>query len=67
MAARRAHGNSPGALIPYAHTKPANLLFTLALSERLIGSRVTVNAVHPGFVRTRFTAGSGSLGWFMRA
>jgi NAD(P)-dependent dehydrogenase (short-subunit alcohol dehydrogenase family) len=29
-----------------------NLLFTFALARRLEGSRVTVNAVHPGVVRT---------------
>jgi NAD(P)-dependent dehydrogenase (short-subunit alcohol dehydrogenase family) len=30
----------------------ANILFTYELAERLKGSRVTVNAVHPGVVKT---------------
>jgi NAD(P)-dependent dehydrogenase (short-subunit alcohol dehydrogenase family) len=36
----------------YKHSKMANILFTYELSERLKGSKVTVNAVHPGVVKT---------------
>jgi NAD(P)-dependent dehydrogenase (short-subunit alcohol dehydrogenase family) len=36
----------------YNQSKLANILFTLALSRRLEGSGVTVNAVHPGVVAT---------------
>jgi NAD(P)-dependent dehydrogenase (short-subunit alcohol dehydrogenase family) len=36
----------------YKHSKMANILFTYELSERLKGSHVTVNAVHPGVVNT---------------
>ena len=38
----------------YGHSKLCNLLFTRALAEKLRakGSRVTVNAVHPGVVAT---------------
>jgi NAD(P)-dependent dehydrogenase (short-subunit alcohol dehydrogenase family) len=36
----------------YKHSKMANILFTYELSERLKGSNVTVNAVHPGVVNT---------------
>jgi retinol dehydrogenase 12 len=50
----------------YAETKLANLLFTAALAKRLAGTGVTANALHPGFVASRFTAGNGALGWFMR-
>jgi NAD(P)-dependent dehydrogenase (short-subunit alcohol dehydrogenase family) len=55
----------PG-FVQYAHTKFANLLFTYELSRRLEGTGVTVNALHPGFVASRFMAGNGALGWFMR-
>lgn len=36
----------------YEQTKICNILFTLALSRRLQGSKVTVNALHPGLIRT---------------
>jgi NAD(P)-dependent dehydrogenase (short-subunit alcohol dehydrogenase family) len=52
--------------IQYARTKFANLLFTYELARRLEGTGVTVNALHPGFVASRFMAGNGALGWFMR-
>lgn len=55
----------PG-FVQYAHSKLANLLFTRELAKRLEGTGVTVNALHPGFVATRFTAGNGTLGWFLR-
>lgn len=38
----------------YAKTKLANILFTRELSKRLQGTGVTVNAVHPGLVKTNF-------------
>lgn len=36
----------------YSHTKLANVLFTRELSRHLLNTGVTVNAVHPGVVRT---------------
>lgn len=36
----------------YGRSKMANILFTYELSERLRGSGVTVNALHPGVVKT---------------
>jgi retinol dehydrogenase-12 len=38
----------------YSQSKLANLLFTYELARRLQGTDVTVNALHPGFVATRF-------------
>jgi NAD(P)-dependent dehydrogenase (short-subunit alcohol dehydrogenase family) len=38
----------------YANSKLANLLFTYELARRLKGTGVTVNALHPGFVRSNF-------------
>lgn len=36
----------------YNQSKLANVLFTIALAKRLEGTKVTVNAVHPGVVAT---------------
>ena len=41
-------------LLPtYASTKLLMLLFTIELAKRLRGTKVTVNAVHPGIVRSQ--------------
>ncbi|MDP2308967.1 MAG: SDR family oxidoreductase [Pseudomonadota bacterium] len=45
------------AVAAYNQSKLANVLFTLALSRRLAGSGVTVNAVHPGVVATDLARG----------
>lgn len=37
----------------YAASKLAMLLFTLELAERLAGTRITANALHPGLVDTK--------------
>lgn len=36
----------------YFQSKLANILFTRALSRRLLGSGVTANSLHPGIIRT---------------
>ena len=39
----------------YNQSKLANVLFTIALAKRLEGTKVTVNAVHPGVVATELS------------
>jgi NAD(P)-dependent dehydrogenase (short-subunit alcohol dehydrogenase family) len=51
--------------LAYANSKLANLLFTYELARRLEGTGVTVNALHPGFVRTNF--GKGGRNWLLKA
>ena len=45
----------------YGRSKLCNLYFTYELARRLEGTGVTVNAMHPGFVRTNMAANNGSL------
>lgn len=53
-----------GMMMPYGNSKLANLLFTYDLARRLEGTGVTVNALHPGGVRTNF--GKGSMPWYAK-
>lgn len=45
----------------YGQSKLANILFTRELSRRLQGLGITANALHPGFVATRFGHNNGGL------
>ena len=45
----------------YGQSKLANLLFTYELAERLRGTGVTANCVHPGAVGTNFGKNNGGL------
>jgi NAD(P)-dependent dehydrogenase (short-subunit alcohol dehydrogenase family) len=44
----------------YGTSKLENILFTRELSRRLVGTGVTANCVHPGFVGTRFGQNNAS-------
>jgi NAD(P)-dependent dehydrogenase (short-subunit alcohol dehydrogenase family) len=46
----------------YGMTKKANILFTYELAQRLRGTGVVANCVHPGGVNTRFGDNNRSLG-----
>ena len=46
----------------YRCSKLCNILFTYELARRLEGSGVTVNALHPGLVRTNIARNNGLLG-----
>ncbi|MGZ8734427.1 MAG: SDR family NAD(P)-dependent oxidoreductase, partial [Acidimicrobiia bacterium] len=48
----------------YARSKLANILFTRELARRLDGSEITVNALHPGFVDSRFGRDGDTRRWF---
>ena len=50
----------------YSQSKLANILFTRELARRLDGSGVTANCLHPGFVATNFTTGTGPTFWIFR-
>ena len=45
----------------YARSKLCNILFNRELARRITGSGITANALHPGFVATRFGDNSGGL------
>lgn len=45
----------------YSQSKVANVLFTYELARRLEGTGVTVNALHPGFVRSNFGRNNGFI------
>ena len=47
----------------YSQSKLANLLFTYELARQLEGTGLTVNALDPGNVWTRFSRNNGWLSW----
>jgi retinol dehydrogenase 12 len=55
------HSGQYRGFMVYSESKLANIYFTRALARRLEGSRVTVNALHPGFVKSGF--GSNNSGF----
>jgi NAD(P)-dependent dehydrogenase (short-subunit alcohol dehydrogenase family) len=59
-------GNDFSRMGTYANTKLCNLLFTRELANRINDSGVTVNAVHPGVIRTNLGDTSGIVGALLR-
>jgi NAD(P)-dependent dehydrogenase (short-subunit alcohol dehydrogenase family) len=47
--------------LAYKRSKLCNILFTRALARRLEGTRVTANALHPGFVASEFGNNNGGI------
>jgi NAD(P)-dependent dehydrogenase (short-subunit alcohol dehydrogenase family) len=45
----------------YGRSKLANILFTYELARKLEGTKVSANALHPGFVATGFGKNNGKL------
>jgi NAD(P)-dependent dehydrogenase (short-subunit alcohol dehydrogenase family) len=45
----------------YQRSKLANILFTRELARRLLGTRVTANVLHPGFVASKFGHNNGGI------
>ena len=52
---------SYSAYAAYNQSKLANILFTRSLAQRLEGTKVTVNALHPGMVRTELSRHFNSI------
>jgi NAD(P)-dependent dehydrogenase (short-subunit alcohol dehydrogenase family) len=50
-----------GALRAYGQSKLANILMAVGLTERLRGTAVTANAVHPGVIKTNLTRHVSSI------
>ena len=51
-----------GGYSAYKRSKLCNILFTYELARRLAGENITVNALHPGLVRTNIARNNGLLG-----
>lgn len=55
-----------GAWRAYANSKLFNIWFTRALAQRVDVKRLSVQALHPGVVKTRFATNNGRLGRMFR-
>ncbi len=65
LESQRVYQSYKGGWTAYQRSKLANILFSNALARRLEGEGVTSNALHPGFVKTRFGKDNG--GYFALA
>ena len=46
----------------YGRSKLCNILYTYELARRLVGTDITVNALHPGLVQTNIARNNGLIG-----
>jgi NAD(P)-dependent dehydrogenase (short-subunit alcohol dehydrogenase family) len=60
------YGKDFGRLSTYMNTKLCNIYFTQSFSEMLRGSVVTINAVHPGVLRTNLGDTPGIFGGLLK-
>jgi NAD(P)-dependent dehydrogenase (short-subunit alcohol dehydrogenase family) len=60
------YGKDFGRLASYMNSKLCNIFFTQKFAELIRGSGVTVNAVHPGVIRTNLGIERGILGTVVR-
>lgn len=51
--------------LAYGHSKLANVLFSYALAQRLRGTRITSNALHPGVINTEIDRNLNGFMQFM--
>ena len=50
----------------YAESKLMNIYFTRIMAQKIDGSHVTANSLHPGFVATNFGHGTGLSAWAIK-
>lgn len=60
------YGKDFGRMATYMNTKLCNAMFTRQLAQHIEGSGVTVNAVHPGVIRTNLGDTTGPMGLLLR-
>lgn len=60
------YGKDFGKIFTYMNTKLCNIYFTQKFSHIIENTGVTVNAMHPGVIRTNLGDSSGIMGSFLR-
>ncbi|MGB4270095.1 MAG: SDR family NAD(P)-dependent oxidoreductase [Spirochaetota bacterium] len=60
------YGKDFGRFSTYMNTKLCNIYFTQKFSQIIENSGVTINAVHPGVIRTNLGDSTGVMGSFLR-
>ena len=60
------YGKDFGKIKTYMNTKLCNIYFTRKFAREIGASGVTINALHPGVIRTNLGNGDGFLGLFLR-